>query len=292
VGLDEPFDVAGSADASAGAGGRMTGSAGHGTGGKNAIDGGTGGAGVAGQDASAGSPAGAQGGVPSGLSGAAGTTSAVCTDGSMTCAGPNAVQICKGGSWQPSSTCVGREASVNGACVEGFKIVFITSERFVGGRLGGLDGADAICQRLAAGSSLPGKYRAWLSDRTGSPATRFTKSARPYKLVDGSIVANDWADLTSGPLRHPINLTEKGGTPPTSRFCDSTAVYAWTGTAAAGKPVNPEASCGDWSDPSSGSYLLGRGDVADSTWSYACGGIGNPTPDCGNYAAALYCFEQ
>jgi hypothetical protein len=189
-------------------------------------------------------------------------------------------------------TCPAAGSCVNGSCVQGFNVVFITSENFTGGSLGGLDGADAICQKFAAAGNLPGKYRAWLADTAGSPGTRFTKSGGPYKLVDGSLVANDWPDLTSGALRHPINLTERGGTPQTTTVCEPRAVYVWTGSGAAGNPINPEASCGDWSNDASGSFLVGRGDVMDSTWSYACGGIGNPTPFCGNFGAALYCFQQ
>jgi hypothetical protein len=36
---------------------------------------------------------------------------------------------------------------------------------------------------MAAG--LPGTYRAWISDITGSPSTRFTKSTIPYVRRDG-----------------------------------------------------------------------------------------------------------
>jgi hypothetical protein len=263
VGLDEPLDLTGTASA-------------------------------AGQGVAGGSGARGQVSAPMGMGigGAAGTTPVVCAEGSTSCAGPSAVQSCVGGVWQPPFTCPVVGSCINGACVGGFNRVFITSETFAGGNLGGLDGADAICQKLAAAANLPGNYRAWLSDSTRSPATRFIKSGGPYELVDGSLVANDWTDLTSGALHHPINLTENGGTPHMTRICDFTAVYAWTGTGAAGDQTGPEGSCGDWTDTGSGSFLVGRGDVTDSTWSWSCGGTGNPTPDCGIYAAALYCFQQ
>jgi hypothetical protein len=106
---------------------------------------------------------------------------------------------------------------------------------------------------------------AWLSDATGSPATRFTKSGEPYKLVDGSLVDNDCTDLTSGGLQLPINLTESGGTPRMTRVCDPTAAWVWTDTASAGTLIAPESSCGNWSDTASGSVLVGRGDLMDRT---------------------------
>ena len=71
------------------------------------------------------------------------------------------------------------------------KTVFVTSAQF-NGNLGGLTGADDKCQAEANGpaSIVPsGTYLAWLSDGTDSPDTRFTKSAHPYMLPDGSKIA-------------------------------------------------------------------------------------------------------
>ncbi|MHA1529067.1 MAG: hypothetical protein ACTSVG_08600, partial [Alphaproteobacteria bacterium] len=68
------------------------------------------------------------------------------------------------------------------------KTVFVTSASF-NGTLGGLTGADAKCQAEADGpaSIVPsGTYLAWLSDGTDSPNTRFTKTAHPYLLPDGT----------------------------------------------------------------------------------------------------------
>ena len=61
------------------------------------------------------------------------------------------------------------------------------------------DGGDAICNARAAEAGLPGAYEAWLSiGGTGnSAAERLNQAAVPYKLVDGSTVANDFADLTT-----------------------------------------------------------------------------------------------
>jgi hypothetical protein len=43
-----------------------------------------------------------------------------------------------------------------------------------------------------------------------SPSVRFTRSAVPYRLIDGTLIANDWADLTDGTIAHDLDLTEIG----------------------------------------------------------------------------------
>ena len=41
------------------------------------------------------------------------------------------------------------------------------------GNIGGLTAADSICQTEADDAGLPGTYKAWLSDSTASPSSRF-----------------------------------------------------------------------------------------------------------------------
>ncbi len=85
------------------------------------------------------------------------------------------------------------------------KTVFVTSITF-DGNTGGLAGADEKCQADAdrPASIVPeGTYLAWLSDGTDSPDTRFTKSSHPYILPDGTMIAEDSADLTDGSLLQP-----------------------------------------------------------------------------------------
>src|SRR5262249_55630490 len=86
------------------------------------------------------------------------------------------------------------------------KIVFVTSATHTG-NLGGLSGADAICNTDAAAGGLPGTYMAWLSDGSVGPSTRFTHALVPYVLPSGTVLANDWTDLTDGNLANPIRET-------------------------------------------------------------------------------------
>ncbi|MET0791193.1 MAG: hypothetical protein ABW061_06690, partial [Polyangiaceae bacterium] len=90
-----------------------------------------------------------------------------------------------------------------------YKIVFVTSTRY-SGKFGGVAGADVQCQARAVAANLAGVYRAWLSgpDLPSSPSARFAHSSVPYRLLDGSLVADDWGDLTDGTLQHAIDLTE------------------------------------------------------------------------------------
>src|SRR5262249_60032996 len=82
------------------------------------------------------------------------------------------------------------------------------------GKLGGVTAADTFCQTTADGKRLGGTWKAWISDTTSSPSTRFTQATVPYRLLDGSTIANNWMALVSGTLQHSINIQEDGTTPP------------------------------------------------------------------------------
>ena len=93
------------------------------------------------------------------------------------------------------------------------KNIFVTSQRH-DGNFGGITGADTFCQGLATSAGLSGTYLAWLSDTTTSPSARFAQANVPYRLVDGTTIANDWADLVDGSIQNPINLDEYGNAAP------------------------------------------------------------------------------
>ena len=138
-------------------------------------------------------------------------------DGSCSC-DPKAGATCTTDE-DTEGVCCGDGTCCNGCCGEdgtcGACLVFATST-LRNGALGGLNGADAICQERAGAGGLPGTYRAWLSDGTGSPSTRFRRSGQGYRLPDAAqtSIATDWTDLTDGKLRHAINVTELGETVP------------------------------------------------------------------------------
>lgn len=112
-------------------------------------------------------------------------------------------------------------SDTNAPVVAGTKLAFVTSKIFTAA-LGGLAGADTKCQALATAAQRSGTFKAWLSDASGSPVTRFSagcKAGGPFVLVDGTVIAKDWAGLTSGSLLKPLALTEFGTPPPAGNAC-------------------------------------------------------------------------
>ena len=162
------------------------------------------------------------------------------------------------------------------------KTVFITSAKFKG-NLGGLAGADDKCQAEADGpaSIVPsGTYLAWLSDGTDSPDTRFTKSAHPYMLPDGTKIAENFTDLTDGSILHAINIDSTGKPLGVQPF--------WTGTKADGTTAPISVTCTGWKDPLPyHKGMLGRTNRTNSSWSTMYSDA-----SCRNLFAFLLCFQQ
>ncbi len=162
------------------------------------------------------------------------------------------------------------------------KLVFVTNAEFTGA-LGGLSGADAKCQAAAfnAGPSLTGTYKAWLSDTSDSPSTRFVQATVPYKLVDGTVIANNWADLIDGTLLAAINVDENGDP-------GSNGVAVWTATETDGTLISGATTaltCDNWT-LTTAQADGGRRDFSSFAWTDA----GAPNACTG--LDHLYCFEQ
>jgi hypothetical protein len=172
-------------------------------------------------------------------------------------------------------------------------IVFTTSQKYRGGLLGGVEGADAICADHASEAGLTGEFKAWLSQVGSSAADRLTHSTKPYILVDGTKVADSWDDLLRFDLLHPIDVDENGAklTPE-----GSWGAPVWSATRVDGQAVpwteggtptsNPRLDCTLWSSLDGGVGLLGSWSATDIFWTNTSGGI------LCNETARLYCFEQ
>jgi hypothetical protein len=91
--------------------------------------------------------------------------------------------------------------------------LFVTNATYTG-NLGGLSAGDSICQASADGAGLTGTFKAWLSDTSTTAGSRFTHPTLPYILRDGTLIANDWTDLTDGSIAHAIDLDENGAAAP------------------------------------------------------------------------------
>lgn len=206
------------------------------------------------------------------------------------CAGSCGASTCKVGQTCDDNTqCESQMCAGTNVCIAP-KRVFLTVATFTAPQIGGLAGADAKCQTEADAAQLGGTYKAWLSDLTGSPSTRFTRSlVAPYVRTDGFVLAVDWDDLTDGTLGGPINRT--AANQPSSggpSACDATARWAWSNTRADGTLQSDTQSCNNWTAATGGS-AWGRVTDSTSTWSSACsGGIDS----CGAVSTVLICFEQ
>jgi len=168
---------------------------------------------------------------------------------------------------------------VDGACTQA-KWVFATSTRQVG-NLGGLAGADAICQARATAAGLGGTYRAWLADASGSPSTRFVQANVPYLMpVAGASaikIADSYADLVDGSLDHAIDHDELGA---------SVTGFTYTNVFPAGTHISAAQSCVGWTSGSvNDTGGLGSTTAATTAWTNSGGG------SC-NTMARLFCFEQ
>src|SRR5690606_14620548 len=85
--------------------------------------------------------------------------------------------------------------------------VFVTSTTYAG-NIGGTGGANAECQKRAEAAGLPGLYRAWVSvSSSDQPGSTFVAGGA-YKLLDDTVVADNWTDLTDGSLDNPIDRDE------------------------------------------------------------------------------------
>ncbi len=115
-------------------------------------------------------------------------------------------------------------------------IIFVTSTLH-DGALGGLAGADAVCNERAAAAGLPGEYVAWLSTTEVHAIDRVI-GARGWLRPDGRPFADDRRSLL-GPNWYPPTLDEFGQVVP-----DDTTTL--TGTNFMGMFFHEFGSCADW----------------------------------------------
>jgi hypothetical protein len=128
-----------------------------------------------------------------------------------------------------------------------------------GANLGGIEGADAICQRLAEAAGSTGKtWRAYLS--TASENARDRIGSGPWHNAKGVEIAANLDDLHD-PAKNMISketgLTEAGN-PVNGRGDSPNQHDMLTGTNADG--TANENTCGDWTMNGEGSAMVGHHD--------------------------------
>ncbi len=140
-------------------------------------------------------------------------------------------------------------------------IIFVTST-LQNGNLGGLAGADAICNTRAVAAGLQGNFVAWLSTSTVDAIDRLG-SAPGWLRTDGLPFSSSAADLAAGKIYYPPNRDELGNP------VGSTIVQ--TGTDGDGQ-VGAGFTCNDWTNGSTGSVRGGDPTATSNIWSFFASG--------------------
>jgi hypothetical protein len=176
-----------------------------------------------------------------------------------------------------------------------------------GADLGGLAGADRLCQSRAEAAGAGGKtWHAYLS--TTASGGQGTVNARdrigrgPWQNAKGVVIARSVADLHSNNnnLTKQTALTEKGDMNP-GRGDPVNEHDILTGSSPDGRamPGSNDTTCANWTSSSSGSAILGhadrqglRDDEASRSWNSS-----HPSKGCSQQnlvstggAGKLYCF--
>lgn len=103
------------------------------------------------------------------------------------------------------------------------KRAFVTSTTYTG-NLGGISGADALCQARADAASLGGSWIAWLSTSAINAISRSVYAGQIVSINGDLISNNGWNGLT-GNIILPIQFTELG----TLITNSDPVTRAWTG---------------------------------------------------------------
>lgn len=191
------------------------------------------------------------------------------------CEGPWANGTC-GGTITCGACTIPGESCVAGQCeivelTEG--VVFVSSTE-QSGDLGGISGADIICNNLAGDAPLEGTFVAWLSNSTLDAKDRIPDII--FKRVDGVVIANNLADLIDGNIQNIINLSEKGLAPDD--------VHAFTGTDTDGTKASN--NCLDWTSGNAGDiHMRGKTDQTNNKWT------NEKSNTACDHTSGIYCFQ-
>ena len=142
-----------------------------------------------------------------------------------------------------------------------------------GADLGGLAGADALCQKLAASAGAGGKtWRAYLSvqgvfPRPGTPAVASTHARErigngPWYNAQGQLIARDLEHLHNGNNLTKETALDERGKPVNGRGDTPNEHDILTGSRADGTSFapGPDATCKGWTSSTDGAAIVGHHD--------------------------------
>jgi len=147
-------------------------------------------------------------------------------------------------------------------------LTFVTGSTYEGTSLGGLSGADAICQAAATAAGYAGTYKAILSSDALSAASRLTLSYPIVRATDGTTVVAS-SNLWNSAL---VNAISSVGGP-----------SVWTGTNANGS-ISTGNTCSSWTGGTNG--MFGTQNATDHNWT------ANNPQGCTAINLSLYCIQQ
>jgi hypothetical protein len=173
-----------------------------------------------------------------------------------------------------------------------------------GGNLGGLEGADALCQKLAQAAGAAAKtWRAYLSTTGANSVNARDRIGRgPWQNAKGEIIARTLDDLHSdnNNLNKQTALTETGQMV-NGRGDKPNMHDILTGSSPEGRAMSGEGdtTCNNWTSSDAGSAILGhhdrqglRDDAPSRSWNSS-----HPSKGCSQQALVstggaglLYCF--
>jgi hypothetical protein len=180
-----------------------------------------------------------------------------------------------------------------------------------GGNLGGIAGADAHCQTLAAAAGAGGKtWRAYLSSATNAANPSATVNARdrigagPWKNSKGVVIATSVDDLHSENVKiNRANALNEKGLPIKMRGDTPNEHDILTGSDMQGRafPGNLNLTCNNWTSDNFGKAMLGHADregIADTVFqrnpiaSHMSRGCSQPDLVATGGGGLFYCFAQ
>ncbi len=215
------------------------------------------------------------------------TTTASFNEGQVVTLTVSGIASASLGAWTPS-TCSGTTCAVTmsaGTSVSytgtSNNIIFVTQNGTTG-NIGGLAGADAMCQTSAVAAGLPGTYVAWLASATGNAATRLG-SAQGWIRPDGLPFANTLGTsggktgLVNGQVYFPPNIDEYG-------TVHNVTVWAAAQTGLDAATGSSPSDCAGWTSSASTIGLYGTSSDGSRDWAPTFYGQGCST------SASIYCM--
>ncbi len=183
---------------------------------------------------------------------------------------------------------------------------FITSKAGPdGANLGGLEGADKMCQTMAAVAGAGGKtWKAYLSTQgAGAVNARDRIGKGPWKNAKGVQIAADLDELHKDAKLSIDNALTEGGRKLAGAGFNNNVHDILTGSDMEGKalPADKDMTCGNWTKGGEGSAMVGhsdrmglRDDVPSHSWnsSHPSRGCSLPQLNATGGGALLYCFAS